>query len=73
MTPKFVSKLQEYEKAVNQRDNLIEDLTTSLQQALASRDAALAQIKVLSHSLETPSEQNGVDEKVKFKKKFIIN
>lgn len=43
-----VPKLQEFERAINQRDNLIEDLTTSLQQALASRDALLAQISVLN-------------------------
>lgn len=72
MTSKFVLKLHEYEKAVNQRDNLIEDLTTSLQQALASRDAALAQIKVLSQSLENSSEQNESDEKVRLLQNFIL-
>jgi len=73
MTSKFVLKLHEYEKAVNQRDNLIEDLTTSLQQALASRDAALAQIKVLSNSLESSTEQNGIDDKVEVVINFLSN
>nr|XP_012135582.1 PREDICTED: A-kinase anchor protein 9-like isoform X3 [Megachile rotundata] len=41
-------KLQEFEKAVNQRDNLIEDLTWSLQHALAVRDDLVAQLNSLN-------------------------
>uniref|UniRef100_A0ABD2XID6 Pericentrin/AKAP-450 centrosomal targeting domain-containing protein n=1 Tax=Trichogramma kaykai TaxID=54128 RepID=A0ABD2XID6_9HYME len=44
----YHSKFQEFERALNQRDNLIEDLTTSLQQALASRDALITQIDILT-------------------------
>lgn len=55
---KFVLKLQEFERALHHRDNLIEDLTTSLEQALASRDALLAQITLLNTS-EIGNRTNG--------------
>lgn len=58
-------KLQEFEVAINQRDNLIEDLTTSLQQALASRDALLAQISSLnSTQLGCPHNEISSEAKV---------
>ncbi|XP_032454885.1 centromere-associated protein E isoform X3 [Nasonia vitripennis] len=61
----YRAKLQEFDRALNQRDNLIEDLTTSLQQALASRDALLAQISVLnSTQLGNPDRENICDEKI---------
>ncbi|XP_025158189.1 pericentrin isoform X3 [Harpegnathos saltator] len=41
-------KLQEFERAVNQRDNLIEHLTSSLEQALSARDAVTAQLNALN-------------------------
>ncbi|CAL1686349.1 unnamed protein product [Lasius platythorax] len=41
-------KLQEFEKAVNQRDNLIEHLTSSLEQALSARDAVTGQLNALN-------------------------
>lgn len=65
MSVKSTLKLQEFERAINQRDNLIEDLTTSLQQALASRDALLAQISVLnSTQLGNSNEEHSFDGKV---------
>ncbi|XP_020284219.1 A-kinase anchor protein 9-like isoform X3 [Pseudomyrmex gracilis] len=44
----YHTKLQEFEKAVNQRDTLIEHLTTSLEQALSARDAVTAQLNALN-------------------------
>ncbi|XP_011334702.2 GRIP and coiled-coil domain-containing protein 2 isoform X2 [Ooceraea biroi] len=41
-------KLQEFERAVNQRDNLIEHLTASLEQALSARDTVTAQLNALN-------------------------
>lgn len=47
--------MQEFEKAVNQRDNLIEHLTSSLEQALSARDAVTAQLNTLnSMQLNSP-------------------
>lgn len=43
-----MKQLQEFEKAVNQRDTLIEHLTTSLEQALSARDAVTAQLNALN-------------------------
>lgn len=40
--------MQEFEKAVNQRDNLIEHLTSSLEQALSARDAVTGQLNALN-------------------------
>jgi len=51
--------LQEFEKAVNQRDNLIEHLTSSLEQALSARDAVTAQLNALnSMQLNNPVINN---------------
>lgn len=41
-------QFQEFERAIRQRDNLIEDLTASLQQALSARDALLTKVSVVS-------------------------
>lgn len=55
----FIIQLQEFEKAVNQRDNLIEHLTSSLEQALSARDAVTAQLSALnSMQLNNPSINN---------------
>ncbi|XP_077272037.1 uncharacterized protein LOC143902746 isoform X1 [Temnothorax americanus] len=52
-------KLQEFEKAVNQRDNLIEHLTSSLEQALSARDSVTAQLNALnSMQLNNPAINN---------------
>ncbi|CAL7942546.1 unnamed protein product [Xylocopa violacea] len=50
-------KLQEFEKAVTQRDNLIEDLTWSLQHALSVRDNLVSQLNSLT-AMELPSATN---------------
>ncbi|XP_046753841.1 centromere-associated protein E-like isoform X2 [Diprion similis] len=44
----YHAKLQEFERAVNQRDNLIEDLTASLEQTLSARDYLLTQVNTLN-------------------------
>ncbi|KAK2581852.1 hypothetical protein KPH14_002317 [Odynerus spinipes] len=49
----YHTKLQEFEKAINQRDNLIEDLTSSLEQALSARDALVAQLNSLNAARES--------------------
>ncbi|XP_047352816.1 A-kinase anchor protein 9-like isoform X2 [Vespa velutina] len=49
----YHTKLQEFEKAINQRDNLIEDLTSSLEQALSARDALVAQLNSLNSARES--------------------
>ncbi|KAL2713201.1 golgin subfamily A member 4-like isoform X1 [Vespula squamosa] len=49
----YHTKLQEFEKAINQRDNLIEDLTSSLEQALSARDALVAQLNSLNATRES--------------------
>lgn len=52
-------QLQEFERAVNQRDNLIEHLTASLEQALSARDAVTAQLNALnSMQLTNPMIDN---------------
>ncbi|XP_012524431.1 A-kinase anchor protein 9 isoform X3 [Monomorium pharaonis] len=52
-------KLQEFEKAVNERDNLIEHLTSSLEQALSARDTVTAQLNALnSIQLNNPVTNN---------------
>ncbi|XP_018308232.1 A-kinase anchor protein 9 isoform X3 [Mycetomoellerius zeteki] len=60
-------KLQEFEKAVNQRDNLIEHLTSSLEQALSARDTATAQLNALnSMQLNNPMIDNmNLQQKIK--------
>ncbi|XP_058802826.1 uncharacterized protein LOC131670866 [Phymastichus coffea] len=61
----YHTKLQEFERALQHRDDLIEDLTTSLQQALASRDALLAQITILNTSeLENTNDNDDHDGKI---------
>ena len=65
MPDKNIEQLQEFERAVNQRDHLIEDLTTSLQQALAARDNLISQLNVLkSAQIENTNGDNIDDEKV---------
>lgn len=55
----FIKQLQEFEKAINQRDNLIEHLTSSLEQALSARDAVTAQLNTLnSMQLNNPVINN---------------
>ncbi|XP_076378058.1 uncharacterized protein LOC117226934 isoform X8 [Megalopta genalis] len=44
----YHTKLQEFEKAINKRDNLIEELTWSLQQALSARDNLVTQLSSLN-------------------------
>ncbi|XP_076652760.1 uncharacterized protein LOC143359027 isoform X3 [Halictus rubicundus] len=44
----YHTKLQEFEKAINKRDNLIEELTWSLQQALSARDNLVTQLNSLN-------------------------
>lgn len=63
----FMKQLQEFEKAVNQRDNLIEHLTSSLEQALSARDAVTAQLTALnSMQLNNPVINNmNLQQKVK--------
>ena len=51
--------MQEFEKAVNQRDTLIEHLTSSLEQALSARDSVTAQLNALnSIQLNNPTIDN---------------
>ncbi|KOC61634.1 Pericentrin [Habropoda laboriosa] len=50
-------KLQDFEKAVNQRDNLIEDLTWSLQHALSVRDNLASQLNSLN-AMEIPCKDS---------------
>ncbi|XP_067211849.1 golgin subfamily A member 4-like isoform X3 [Linepithema humile] len=54
-------KLQEFEKAVNQRDNLIEHLTSSLEQALSARDAVTKQLNALNTMQLTNPTINNVN------------
>ncbi|XP_011862266.1 PREDICTED: A-kinase anchor protein 9-like isoform X2 [Vollenhovia emeryi] len=55
----YHTKLQEFEKAVIQRDNLIEHLTSSLEQALSARDTVTAQLNALnSMQLNNPVINN---------------
>ncbi|XP_018057884.1 PREDICTED: A-kinase anchor protein 9-like isoform X3 [Atta colombica] len=60
-------KLQEFEKAVNQRDTLIEHLTSSLEQALSARDSVTAQLNTLnSIQLNNPTIDNvNLQQKIK--------
>ncbi|KAG5347491.1 PCNT protein, partial [Acromyrmex charruanus] len=60
-------KLQEFEKAVNQRDTLIEHLTSSLEQALSARDSVTAQLNALnSIQLNNPTIDNvNLQQKIK--------
>ncbi|XP_076180017.1 uncharacterized protein LOC143153085 [Ptiloglossa arizonensis] len=53
----YHTKLQEFEKAINKRDNLIEELTWSLQQALAARDNLVTQLNSLN-AIQIPSKDN---------------
>ncbi|XP_014473124.1 PREDICTED: A-kinase anchor protein 9-like isoform X2 [Dinoponera quadriceps] len=54
-------KLQEFERAVNQRDNLIEHLTSSLAQALSARDAVTAQLNAMNSMQLTNSMVDNVN------------
>lgn len=55
----FTKQLQEFEKAVNQRDNLIEHLTSSLEQAISARNTVAAQLNALnSMQLNNPVINN---------------
>ncbi|XP_078044390.1 uncharacterized protein LOC144473892 isoform X3 [Augochlora pura] len=51
----YHTKLQEFEKAINKRDNLIEELTWSLQQALSARDNLVTQLSSLN-AIEIPDK-----------------
>ncbi|XP_076236132.1 uncharacterized protein LOC143180351 isoform X3 [Calliopsis andreniformis] len=53
----YYTKLQEFEKAINKRDNLIEELTWSLQQALSTRDNLVAQLNSLN-AIQIPIKDN---------------
>ncbi|XP_043259334.1 A-kinase anchor protein 9-like isoform X1 [Colletes gigas] len=53
----YHTKLQEFEKAINQRDNLIEELTWSLQQSLSSRDTLVNQLSSMN-AIQIPSKSN---------------
>lgn len=53
----FIKQLQEFEKAVNQRDNLIEELMWSLQQAISARDNFASQLNALN-AMEIPCKDN---------------
>ncbi|XP_011700437.1 PREDICTED: thyroid receptor-interacting protein 11-like isoform X2 [Wasmannia auropunctata] len=44
----YQQKLQEFVRAVNQRDTLIENLTSSLEQALSARDTVTMQLNALN-------------------------
>jgi len=57
----LLKQLQEFEKAINQRDNLIEHLTSSLEQALSARDAVTAQLNVLNTMQLTNPAINNVN------------
>lgn len=54
----LIKQLQEYEKAVNQRDNLIENLTSALEQALSDRDAVTTQLNTFNMQLTNPAVNN---------------
>ncbi|KAG7207902.1 hypothetical protein KM043_009495 [Ampulex compressa] len=52
----YQTKLQDFEAAINRRDNLIEELTSSLQQALSARDTLAAQLNSLnSMQIQSPN------------------
>ncbi|XP_072759638.1 uncharacterized protein [Anoplolepis gracilipes] len=58
-------KLQEFEKALYQRDNLIEHLTTSLEQALVARDAVTGQLNALNTMrLDNPVNNMNLQQKI---------
>lgn len=57
----LIKQLQEFERAVNQRDTLIEHLTSSLEQALSARDAVTAQLNTLNSSQLTDPTINNVN------------
>lgn len=58
-------QLQEFESAVQQRDKVIEDLTTSLVQALGVRDSLVAQLNALnSVKLDNANVEKFTQEKV---------
>ncbi|XP_043509217.1 pericentrin-like isoform X1 [Frieseomelitta varia] len=53
----YHTKLQEFEKAVTQRDTLIEDLMFSLQHALSARDNLVSQLNAMN-AMEIPCKDN---------------
>ncbi|XP_076684235.1 uncharacterized protein LOC143377145 isoform X2 [Andrena cerasifolii] len=53
----YHTKLQEFEKAINKRDNLIEELTWSLQQALAARDNLVSQLNSMN-AMQIPDKDD---------------
>jgi len=57
----LMKQLQEFERAVNQRDNLIEHLTSSLEQALSARDNVTAQLNALNSMQINNSAINNVN------------
>ncbi|XP_063990407.1 golgin subfamily A member 4-like isoform X2 [Diachasmimorpha longicaudata] len=58
----YQHKLQDFEQAVAQRDNLITELTSSLEQALASRDALKDQVQFLNSLPILNPPQKGPEE-----------
>ena len=59
------SQLQEFESAIQQRDKLIEDLTSSLVQALGARDSLVDQLNALNAAqLGSPNAEKLTQEKV---------
>lgn len=59
----LILQLQEFERAVSQRDNLIEDLTASLEQTLSARDGLLIQLNALN-SMQIENRGSVAEEKV---------
>ncbi|XP_011314815.1 A-kinase anchor protein 9 isoform X3 [Fopius arisanus] len=61
----YQHKLQDFEQAVAQRDNLLTELTSSLEQALASRDALKDQVQFLNSLpiLNAPTKDQSDPEK----------
>ena len=53
----LIKQLQEFEKAVTQRDTLIEDLMFSLQHALSARDNLVSQLNAMN-AMEIPCKDN---------------
>ncbi|XP_033220646.1 golgin subfamily A member 4-like isoform X3 [Belonocnema kinseyi] len=61
----YHSKLQEFESAVQQRDKLIEDLTSSLVQALGARDSLVEQLNALNAlQLGSPNSEKLTRDKI---------
>lgn len=71
-----LKQLQEFEQAISQRDNLIEELTWSLQQALSVRDALASQLNSMN-ATEIPCKDNdsaaGDDNGLQVKVTFVLS